>query len=166
MLSQLSTHVAYCYIHTGDAVTFLNERVQQQFGSSDCGLFALAFATDLCHGLDPTKRNNIQGLMRQHYVDCLESGKMAPFPTTEMTVPRHPNTKKTKIPIFCDCRLPNDKKEYVMCWKCSGWYHPGCAQVPEWAINSKRKWQCQRCKDRRTLRPSNSLVEIIQSTLS
>ena len=111
MLSQLSTHVAYCYIHTGDAVTFLNERVQQQFGSSDCGLFALAFATDLCHGLDPTKRNYIQGLMRKHYVDCLESGKMAPFPTTDTTVPRHPNTKKTKIPIFCDCRLPNEKKK-------------------------------------------------------
>ena len=34
-------------------VTFLNERVRRQLGSSDCGLFVLAFATDLCHGLDP-----------------------------------------------------------------------------------------------------------------
>ncbi|CAH3124470.1 unnamed protein product, partial [Pocillopora meandrina] len=27
--------------------------MQKQTNSNDCGLFALAFATDLCHGLDP-----------------------------------------------------------------------------------------------------------------
>ena len=36
-----------------DAVTFFNVKVQKQIGGSDCGLFALAFATDLCFGLDP-----------------------------------------------------------------------------------------------------------------
>ena len=37
----------------GSKVTFINEKVQRQVGGSDCGLFSLAFATDLCHGLDP-----------------------------------------------------------------------------------------------------------------
>ena len=30
-----------------DTVTFCNEKVQKQLGGSDCGLMALAFATDL-----------------------------------------------------------------------------------------------------------------------
>ena len=32
---------------------FMNEKVQRQMNSSDCGLYALAFATDLRHGIDP-----------------------------------------------------------------------------------------------------------------
>ena len=36
----------------GSKVTFINKKVQRQVDASDCGLFSLAFATDLCHGLD------------------------------------------------------------------------------------------------------------------
>ena len=103
----------------------------------DCGLFALSFATDLCQGLDPTTQCYDQSLMRQHYVNCLESATMSPFPKTTRRVPYHMVQNKTSVPIFCQCRLPNDKREYVECFKCSTWYHTECAQVPEWAINSK-----------------------------
>lgn len=140
-------------LHTGDAVTFINEKVQKQIGSADCGLFALAFATDLCQGFYPTNQCYDQSLMRQHYVNCLESATK-----TTRRVPYHMVQNKTSVPIFCQCRLPNDKREYVECFKCSSWYHTECTQVPEWAINSKRNWQCQKCKDCRTLRLHNSLV--------
>ena len=66
------------------------------------------------------------------------------------------NTKKISVPIFCECRLPNDKKEYAQCSQYSRWYHPNCVMVPEWVIKTKRKYQ--KCKNRRTLRLSNSLV--------
>ena len=46
-------HACRMLMYPGHEVTFMNEKVQKQVGSSDCGLFALAFATDLCHGLDP-----------------------------------------------------------------------------------------------------------------
>ena len=52
------------------------------------------------------------------------------------------DTKKNSVPIFFECRLPNDQKEYVQCSQCCTWYHPNCAMVPEWAI--KRKWQRQK----------------------
>ena len=29
------------------------EKTQQQQNATDCGIFAIAFATDLCHGIDP-----------------------------------------------------------------------------------------------------------------
>ena len=44
-------------------------KVQQQlFGTSDCGLFAVAYATvtEVCHGRDPAKANFNQGLMKDH----------------------------------------------------------------------------------------------------
>ena len=132
-----------------DTVTFENEKVQKQVGSSDCGLFSLAFATDLCFGLEPKNQKYNQKEMRQHFVCCLESGKMTPFPKTERRVPLPLSSSKTSVPIFCLCRLPNDKQEYVECFKCKGWYHPECASIPTWAVNSKLRWKCPKCKPRK-----------------
>ena len=82
-------HACRMILHTGPEVTFVYEKVQKQLGSSDCGLFALAFATDLCHGLDPTKQSYNQEMMHRHFVGCLEKGKMTPFPNTAKRVPFH-----------------------------------------------------------------------------
>ena len=73
-------------MHAGDSILFINEKVQKQINSSDCGLFALAFATDLCHGVDPQTQAYDQENMRAHYVDCLESQEMVPFPKTSRRV--------------------------------------------------------------------------------
>ena len=48
--SILLDHAFRMVVCPQDTVTFLNEKVESQLGSSNCGLFALAFATDLCHG--------------------------------------------------------------------------------------------------------------------
>ena len=128
-----------------DAVTFFNVKVQKQIGGSDCGLFALAFATDLCFGLDPHNQKYKQNEMRQHFICCVESGKMTPFPKTDRGVQTHLSYNKTAIKIFCLCRFPNDKKEYVECFSCKGWYHPECASIPTWAVNSKVPWKCPKC---------------------
>ena len=139
-------HACRMLLHPQNAVTFLNEKVQKQVGINDCGLFALAFATDLCHGLDPTTQKYSQKEMRHHYVSCLQSGKMTPFPKTERRVPYHLSSNKISIPIFCLCRLPNDKQEYVECFGCHGWYHPECASIPECVINSRLHWKCHKCR--------------------
>ncbi|XP_068734644.1 uncharacterized protein [Montipora capricornis] len=88
-------HACRMMHHMGDAVTLVNEKVQRQLGSSDCGLFALAFAADLCHGLDPTNQSYDQAKMRvsEHYISCLESRTITPFPTTTRRVPYHMDTQ-------------------------------------------------------------------------
>ena len=151
-------HVCRMLLHRGNEVTFVYEKVQKQLGSSACGPFVLAFATDLCHCQDHTKQSYDQGLMRQHYVNCLESGKLTPFPTASRRVLYHLDTKKTTVPIYCTCRLLYDKKEYVECSRCRGWYHTDCVAIPEWAINSKRMWRCQKCKDGTALIARNLLA--------
>ena len=140
-------HACRMLMFPGDQVTLVNEKVQRQVGSNDCGLFALAFATDLCHGLDPVNQRYEQGSMRQHYVSCLENGAMLPFPKTTRKVPLHISSKKLSVAIYCVCRMPYDKEEYVQCsYRCRAWYHTSCVKIPEWAINSGRKWKCGKCR--------------------
>ena len=54
--------------------------VQQQEGSDDCGLFAIAFATSLCFGQDPCYTSYYQARMRNHLRECLIGKRISPFP--------------------------------------------------------------------------------------
>ena len=141
-------HACRMLMFPGDQITLINEKVQRQVGINDCGLFALAFATDLCHGLDPVNQKYEQKSMRQHYVRCLENGAMVPFPKTTRRVPFHISCNKSSVAIYCLCRMPYDKEEYVQCsYRCRAWYHTSCVNIPEWAINSGRKLKCGKCRE-------------------
>ena len=72
--------------------------VQKQRGGSDCGLFALAFITSVCNGEDPAKRLYDQAAMRKHLVQCIEKGRMSPFPSTTR---RKSGKSTTTIPVYC-----------------------------------------------------------------
>jgi hypothetical protein len=93
--SHVVEHSCCLLRHSGCTMTFLNEKVQKQIGVGECGLFALAFATDLCYGLDPANQHYDQTTVCQHYVRCLESKAMVSFPKTTKRVPcrnLHKNT--------------------------------------------------------------------------
>ena len=123
-------HSCRLLMHTGGSILFTNKKIQKQINSSDCGLFALAFATDLCHGIDPVTESYYQEKMHTHYVDCLNSLEMVPFLKTTQRVPYHVHNSKTTMDIFCVCRMPNDDQEYVQCLQCNGWYHLTCVDIP------------------------------------
>ena len=93
-------------MYTGSTVTFSKERVQEQTNSNDCGLFALAFATDLCQGLDPTVQSYDQDNMRKYYINCVDSHNMVPFPRTSRWVPYHVINIKKAVTLYCVCRMP------------------------------------------------------------
>ena len=54
---------------------------QQQTNSSDCGVFAIAFATALVFGSNPQNLNFDIAKMRPHLVACLRAGQMSQFPS-------------------------------------------------------------------------------------
>ena len=56
------------------------QSMQRQNGSADCGLFAIAVAVDMAHGLDPSRATYKQPLMRRHLVKCFDQQVMAIFP--------------------------------------------------------------------------------------
>ena len=55
-------------------------RSQQQKGTKDCGVFAIAMATAIALGQNPSNVTFHQELMRAHLVDCLEKHKFTLFP--------------------------------------------------------------------------------------
>ena len=63
------------------SITLKVEKTQFQKGGSDCGLFAIAFATDLCHGNNPASYRYDQDKLRSHLLECLRLKKMTPFPS-------------------------------------------------------------------------------------
>ncbi len=70
-------------LQSGDkAITIEFVDVQQQRESNDCGLFALAFITSLCCGVEPSTVIYQQNAMRQHLLACIEGKKLKPFPST------------------------------------------------------------------------------------
>ena len=64
----------------GDYVTINMVNIQTQPNGCDCGVFAIANATELAFGKDPLLcRYDTEG-MRIHFLQCLENRKMERFP--------------------------------------------------------------------------------------
>ncbi len=73
------------------------EPVQMQENFVMCGLFAIAFAYDLCRGMiDPTRQKYDAEKMREHLLKCLSQNYFEEFPQ----LPRHEPTHKVKDQII------------------------------------------------------------------
>ena len=127
-------------------VKMVNQKVQVQRNGNDCGLFALAFATEICHGSSPVDCSYDASLLRKHLVCCFEGNHMTPFPRTYRRVIFHKNVKTLNIPIYCICRLPSNNNPYVQCSQCSEWYHQDCVNIPGNVVKSTIPWGCLKCK--------------------
>ena len=114
------------------------ERVQMQSNSIDCGVYALAFSTDLCYGKDPaTCRYAGSKELRQHLVTCFENGHMSPFPATSVC---KKDTLMKELYVYCKCRLPyvlehvkrptgEEVTCMVKCYICDNFYHCSCVNL-------------------------------------
>ena len=69
-----------CELSKHKAITLKYINVQRQSATSDCGLFALAFATSLLDKVDPEMELYNQKLMRQHLLNALEKTTSLLFP--------------------------------------------------------------------------------------
>lgn len=103
-----------------------------QPNAHDCGMFALACATDLAHGCDTVLSEwNIEGnAMRMHLIECLERGHISPFPIKKKRrIPLGRRVHRTiEEHIYCICRLPNHNKDLAMicCNDCHEQHNEKC----------------------------------------
>ena len=123
--------------------TMRHMNVQMQYGTSDCGLFAVAFATLLCARKDPMEYHLDQERMRTHLKLCYEKGKMTLFPICGK-LRRHTNAIKCtkEVEIHCICRLPRTKEltlygNMAQCGCCRKWFHQQFAAIPQKAFTHK-----------------------------
>lgn len=118
--------------------------MQSQSGESDCGCFAIACATALCYGQNPSCLKWSQQSMRQHLLAAFAKRKMSPFPAEEITTTSC--IKKTiTVPVYCICRQPHNRKGMLQCTSCSEWYHKKCLNIPASAFKKNSLWTCSMC---------------------
>ena len=123
--------------------------VETQRNSYDCGVHAIANATELALGRDPVVCRWDGGRMREHLKTCLEEGVMKSFPTLgKKRVPFGSRVRNTVLErLYCTCRMPNDKtRPMISCDNCHGWFHNDCVNLANEESCSDMKWSCMKCK--------------------
>ena len=125
------TVLQICNIYTSpDRIEIRRLKVQQQIGSIDCGLFAIAFATELCEmlgSLDLEKVIFKQTMMRQHLEHCIRENRMEVFPMHILPLNDLPVPDIFHIELFCYCKMPDIFDEFmVQCSSCEHWFHFSC----------------------------------------
>ncbi|XP_070550353.1 uncharacterized protein [Ptychodera flava] len=121
--------------------------IHKQVGCDDCGLFAIANATALCHGNNPAEFSWQQDQMRGHLVHSFRQGKLDEFPCARR---RRTNSscKSKDVKLYCHCRQPDvGQADMVLCTKCKDWYHGTCERVPEtvWC-DPQHVFTCSKCR--------------------
>ena len=119
--------------------------VQQQQGTLDCGLFAIAFAVEVCFGRNPQCASFNQKIMREHLYTCLTQGVLTSFPkiSDSEALPR-PSPVVHKIHLYCVCHMPEEYDEsMISCDICQEWFHMTCVRVD--ATKPPQQWTCQYC---------------------
>ena len=134
-----------------DEITFMMANMQCQGNTYDCGLYAIATATELTHRRDPCLCHWDVDLLRPHLAKCLEKGTLTPFPISKRRrVPLGNRFKgrATKVKIYCICRMPNKKDTpMVQCGKCFVWFHITCIKPGMSEVKLKKvEWFCESCQ--------------------
>ena len=131
-----------------DTLHFDLVNVHPQPNGWDCGLFAIAFATELVHGYDPSLCHFDTGAMRQHLLCCLEKGYLSHFPCQKKRrIPLGGKVKKSvEEHIYCTCRQINDKtRSMIACDNCNKWFHKDCLNLDVNKSYRDIKWICSSC---------------------
>jgi len=101
-------------MHTDKPPTFSVKlcSVSKQSGSSDCGLYAVAYITHIAFGDDPSL---VIFNPREHLLKCLEEQKMQPFPILKKLRTSGSPSCVIEVQVYCYCRCPDDGSKMVAC---------------------------------------------------
>ena len=121
--------------------------VQMQAGGSDCGIFALAFATAICFGHSPGKFHFDQQRMRTHLIECLEKKQFTMFPIRKERGQGSKIKASETVPLYCICRMPEMKQaSMIQCSHRKLWYHGRhCVKTSDNAWLPASMWLCPSC---------------------
>ena len=128
--------------------------VTPQEGGTDCGLFAICMAYDLCIGIDPSTQRVLQAKMREHLLYCFENEEISAFPRVKQGFTRKRVLLSLSFSIYCICRGP-DIKPMASCDVCMEWFHPSCVSIPDEVFQyEETSWICPKCKSYASFEPT------------
>ena len=143
----LQVQIAKIYSNHLDFIEVNTLSVQQQMGNTDCGLFAIAFALEVCEGRRPDAIIFDQKQMRQHLYRCFENLHITQFPVLTANV----SVKEATLGIiylFCFCKLPEEyDTDMIECSVCKIWYHFKCVGLENEFLDEEKDWECPNCSN-------------------
>ncbi len=117
--------------------------ITPQPNSYDCGVIAIANATELLFGNNPEKCVWDVSKMREHLIQCFQQQKINRFPILrERRIPFGHSVKNFVIEdIHCTCRMPEDhSKSMIECSMCKKWFHGSCIGLEGLENYTDKKW--------------------------
>ena len=104
--------------------------VETQKDMVSCGLFAVAFATELCNRGDLVTASFDSKQLRSHLLSCLSNKMMTTFPKIGNIKPTEPIKRIIKERLICVCHMPavDTKIPILQCKICSSFYHTTCCK--------------------------------------
>jgi len=154
---QESLQVQFGYIYSDlykdHAIHVIMPFVNQQVGSTDCGIYAIANAVEVCMGgysgiLDSTTKMDWefdQPKMRDHLITCFEKQEFTPFPKKSCF---GPTIKLESFHILCSCIMclcPDIMGDLIRCDLCDRLFHRRCVNVGRVDKEKCPMWFCLDC---------------------
>ena len=123
--------------------------VAHQENGSDCGVYAVANAVEICRGHDPSSCNWDGPQMRKHLLRCLDKEDLVPFPQRALPHPGGVLRKTCKVAaLHCHCRKPYKRSQLMaQCTACDYWFHQKCLSIPKSVFKKQtmNSWRCNEC---------------------
>ena len=114
--------------------------IRPQTNESDCGLYAIANAFELCAKRDPATCNWKEKCMRPHLLKCLENEAITRFPHEAWSNAAGVILTTKTAALHCLCRKASKKRENMArCTKCGLWYHQKCLSIRANVFSAKSK---------------------------
>ena len=118
-------------------------RYSQEQVTADCSRLPVLYVC--VKDKDPCRFSWTQELMRKHLTACLSNQWMSLFPGKSRKV--FAKIKSSiHFPVFCSCRMPENKMGMVQCTRCEEWFHKKCKNIPRAVFKkSIATWFCNEC---------------------
>ena len=123
------------------SIKLMNSDIQPN--TSDCGVYAIAFAVSLAFRKEPAYLNFDNSKMRSHLLNSLQNGVLTKVPCKQeqsksLYVQAH------TVPLYCTCQMPESDRMF-QCTKCQGWFHPNCQEIKMIArqLKNSKTVKCQ-----------------------
>ena len=147
----MNTSIQIAQIYTGhnNKLQLILPDVQRQTNSYDCGVFAIAYLTQILYSnmsCDMTSFRFDISSMRSHLLHCLEQCTFSPFPKI-MKMPCKED-KTQIIKLVCHCHLPDVIDDLIKCENkfCTvKWFHKSCSS--KIADCDFEAWFCYSCSN-------------------
>ena len=134
----------------------ISKPVQQHLNGFDCGVYVIAYATDIAFDRDPFSLSYDRQEMRKYLLRCLQRGVLELFSNSSQRSKRGKSiTHRDKL--YCHCQMPffnsdpdTDKDLFMAtCSACNKWFHKKCERINALVFKDEEKakrWTCRNCK--------------------